>query len=682
MRFFRRSLIALGVAATLPTIVFVAVGAFYFLRTERVQVEAAALSRSATVVNLSDAALRGDLRALNVLSTSVYFDTLNWREFQPRVQRVVEANQHWRSIQLFDLDARMELFDTSQPFEAPKRSTLIGTEPIEKLRAATDAVVGGVTMDGGPVIHLYLPVTHGDRHYVLTVELEALGFQELLLSQVDADSGVAAIVDRHGNFVARSRDYSRRVGTPATIFVRDAIRASDQGFYRGTTYEGLQNYTAFRTSGWSGLSAHLAVASSLIDRPRSWSFVVAGVAGLGGVILAALLSVLVLRDMAERRRAEEALRQSQKMEAVGQLTGGIAHDFNNLLTAVIGNLDMIRSRCTDNERLKRLADNALEAARRGAKLTSQLLAFSRSQRMQLTTVDLDALLNGMNALLSQSVGPAIGVRIEISSEARFVISDANQLELALLNLAVNARDAMPAGGDLTISTHAAADLDLRDLPRRSYVEIRVTDTGTGMTEAVRARAVEPFFTTKEVGHGTGLGLSQVYGIVRESGGTLFIESDVGQGTCVRLVLPLASDPAVSTPAVRAGTHTPTVPAAQGTEDVAIMVVDDDRHVRRFIGDSLRNLGYRISEAADGAEALAKLRTARIDLLVIDFAMPGMNGAEVARKAQLQQPDLRVLMVSGYADSAAIEGALGKTRLLRKPFAAGELGSAVAEVLAG
>ena len=219
--------------------------------------------------------------------------------------------------------------------------------------------------------------------------------------------------------------------------MRNAIRGSDRGFYPGTTYEGLKNYTAFYTSPWSGWSAHLAVASSMIDTPTAWSFVAAALAALGALLLGGTLILLVLRDMAERRRAEETLRQSQKMEAVGQLTGGIAHDFNNLLTAIIGNLDMIRTRVQDNERLRRLADNALEASRRGAKLSSQLLAFSRSQRMSVGPVDLQQLFNGINGLLTQSVGPTVDVRLALDPEARIVMSDANQLELALLNLAVN-----------------------------------------------------------------------------------------------------------------------------------------------------------------------------------------------------------------------------------------------------
>ena len=222
------------------------------------------------------------------------------------------------------------------------------------------------------------------------------------------------------------------------------------GLYSGTTYEGLKNYTAYNVSSMSGWSTHLAVASASIDTPTRWSFVAAGIAALGGLVLGGFLVVLVVRDMAERRRADDMLRQSQKMEAIGQLTGGIAHDFNNLLTAIIGNLDMMRTRVAGNERLQRMADNALEAARKGAKLASQLLAFSRSQRLNVRSVDLAHLLNGMSGLLSQSVGPGVRVDLRIDEDARYAVSDANQLELALLNLAVNARDAMPTGGTLTI----------------------------------------------------------------------------------------------------------------------------------------------------------------------------------------------------------------------------------------
>jgi CheY-like chemotaxis protein len=263
------------------------------------------------------------------------------------------------------------------------------------------------------------------------------------------------------------------------------------------------------------------------------------------------------------------------------------------------------------------------------------------------------------------------------------MSDANQLELALLNLAVNGRDAMPAGGQLTISARRASSVDphlrAQHLHRGDYVDLAVTDTGTGMSEAVQARAIEPFFTTKPVGQGTGLGLSQVYAVAVESGGSFRIDSELNRGTTVYMTLPLAP-PGSVTAAPVAAPLAAEAPERRVAPTASILVVDDDKLVRRFMAESLRSLGYEVMDAAEGTEALAALDRRRFDLLLADFAMPGMNGAQVAKAAQLKQPELPVLIVSGYADSAAVEAVLGTTRQLRKPFNMAELGAAVAEIL--
>jgi signal transduction histidine kinase/CheY-like chemotaxis protein len=679
MRFFRRSLIALGVAASLPTIIFAALATFFFLREEGKRIEAETLDRAQRVTALVDAQLRGDVAALAVLTSSVYFESRNWIEFQPRVERMRAAQAHWVAVVLYDVAARRQLFATPLGTSTPPASKLFDDALLERLGTERTAIDGDIVSGSEPLAYIYAPVVrNGVLVYVLAAGIRPSLFHGLLISQTQ-ESAISAVVDRNGTFVERSIDAQTRVGQPATQYVRAAIRDSDQGFYRGTTYEGLQNYTAFYVSPWSRWSTHIAVPSSSIDTPASWSFVVAGAAGLGSALLAGVLIVLVLRDMSERRHAEEVLRQSQKMEAVGQLTGGIAHDFNNLLTAIIGNVDLIRRRATENDRLQRLAENALEAARRGAKLASQLLAFSRNQRMQVGPVPLPALLNGMSDLLAQSVGPSITIRTDIAADADTVLSDENQLELALLNLAVNARDAMPNGGTVEISSRPAAYADVRNLPRRPYVELAVKDTGAGMNEAVRARAMDPFFTTKPVGQGTGLGLSQVYGIVRESGGIMIIDSHPNEGTSVRLILPAASTPDhVPTFADPA----PTLPTPSMNSATTILVVDDDQQVRRFIAESLRGLGFVVTDVPDAEVALDALRGGPFDLLVADFAMPGMNGADLARHAQRLQPQLRVLMVSGYADSQALESVLVSARMLRKPFAVAELNAAVSEALQG
>jgi len=675
MTFFRRSLVTLGVAAMLPTVVFAAVSVFYLLRAERERVTNSTIAQSEYVMTLVDTQLQRHLAALDVLSSSIYFETRNWSEFYWRVQRLLAANPLWESIVLIDSQRREEVFDLHRPFGAPRPIAPVHEHDLRRVLTSGTALVGDIESHERPVVWLYVPArVDGKITHVIAVSLKSSILQNTLTAYASPDA-TGAIVDADGDFVARTVDYHARVGTPATQYVRDAIRNGKGGLYSGTTYEGLKNYTAYFVSPTSGWSTHLAVASGSIDTPTRLSFVAAGIAALGGLALGGFLIVLVLRDIAERRRAEEMLRQSQKMEAIGQLTGGIAHDFNNLLTAVIGNLDMIRTRAAGNDRLQRMADNALEAARKGAKLSSQLLAFSRSQRMNVGPVDLAQLLGGMSGLLAQSVGPSVRVDVRVDEDARFVVSDANQLELALLNLAVNARDAMPEGGTLTIKARHVEDTERR-LP---HVELAVSDTGTGMTEEVRARAIEPFYTTKPTGQGTGLGLSQVYAVARESGGSLHIDSEPERGTTVRMMLPAGTPPLVRTD-VEAPPST-TVPGAQSREPTRVLVVDDDKLVRRFMAESLRSLQYHVTEAESGTQALATMERERFALLVVDFAMPGMNGADAARAAQERQPGIKVLMVSGYADSAAVEAALGTARQLRKPFDLAELGAAVAETLA-
>jgi PAS domain S-box-containing protein len=375
----------------------------------------------------------------------------------------------------------------------------------------------------------------------------------------------------------------------------------------------------------------------------------------------------------ELRAAEETIRQAQKMEAVGQLTGGIAHDFNNLLTAVVGGLDMIRTR-TNDERTRRLADNALQAAERGAKLTGQLLAFSRTQRLTVEPVDVNGVLGGMGDLLERSIGAGVEIRTELDPSIRGALTDANQLELAVLNLAINARDALGAGGGtVTISTRmvdgGAAGLS------GEYVRVTVADDGPGMPPEVAARAFDPFFTTKPVGQGTGLGLSQVYGIAVQSGGRAVIETrEGGGGTEVQIYLPATGRPQGGL--MQDGASKRAGPRPSGS----VLVVDDDDDVRRFVAETLSGLGYRVLEAPDGPSALALLERQSPDLLILDFAMPGMTGAEVAEQARARRRDQPVLFVSGYADTAAIERAAGDALVLRKPFRVAELAAAVAGVI--
>jgi PAS domain S-box-containing protein len=378
-----------------------------------------------------------------------------------------------------------------------------------------------------------------------------------------------------------------------------------------------------------------------------------------------------------RKKAEELLRQAQKMEAVGQLTGGIAHDFNNLLTIVVGGLEMIGRQIAAlpapdaTMRITRAKDMALHGARRAATLTSRLLAFSRQQALAPQTIDANKLVASIHDFLGRTLGENVSLETVSAGGLWRTLADPNQLENALLNLAVNARDAMPRGGKLTIET-SNSYLDqayVASIPEPvqpgQYVMIAVADTGAGMDRLTRERAFDPFFTTKEVGKGTGLGLSQVYGFVRQTGGHVQIYSELGEGTVVKLYLPRHVD-----------SDEPAGPTVQmddalrafGTE--TILVAEDDEALRGFTTDVLRELGYRVIEARDGPSALDVLESHHVDLLFTDVVMPGgMNGRELADEAVRRKPGLRVLFTTGYARNARFDAGV---HMIGKPFSFGEL----------
>jgi CheY-like chemotaxis protein len=368
--------------------------------------------------------------------------------------------------------------------------------------------------------------------------------------------------------------------------------------------------------------------------------------------------------------------RAQRMEAVGQLTGGIAHDFNNLLMAVRGNLDLMqRKLAPTEERLHRYLENAIAATDKGAKVTGQLLAFSRSQKLQVRPIELDPVLASARELIGSSLGPLIEISLMLDTATTWVMTDPDQLELAILNLAVNARDAMPDGGTLRIESGPSVTRLGDERDESGYIFIRVIDTGAGMTDEVAAHAIEPFFTTKARDKGTGLGLAQVYGFVRQCGGDLRIVSAVGSGTSVEILLPCAE------PALEAAQSSPSndgmaIAAGSGR---SVLVVDDDDAVRAVIVDALLAAGFQVHEASNGEAGLSLLDSTAPVAAVIDFLMPGMNGAEVARLAQQRRPGLPIVFVSGYSDTVALNGIMGAV-VLRKPFDIGALDRALSSVL--
>jgi PAS domain S-box-containing protein len=400
------------------------------------------------------------------------------------------------------------------------------------------------------------------------------------------------------------------------------------------------------------------------------------------------------REVAQRteqlRLNEEALRQAQKMEAVGQLTGGVAHDFNNILQVIVGNLELIRRLLpTSDHRIQRAAEQALNGAKQAGSLTQRLLAFSRRQPLNPKPIDVNSLIGGMSELLNRSLGEIIAVETVRAAGLWKIEVDSNALESAILNLAVNARDAMPQGGRLTIETlnahidEAYAHAHAEVAPGQ-YVAISVSDTGSGMDPETVRRAFEPFFTTKPVGQGTGLGLSQVYGFVKQSGGHVKIYSELGQGTTVKIYLPRLQQLAEET-------DTPqTTALPTGSPGESILVVEDDENVRSYTVGALRELGYRVIEAVDGASAIELLEAgnqsgARIDMLFTDVVLPGgVTGAQVAARARDLYPDLKVLFTTGYARNAIFHhGRLDRgVQLITKPFAFDDLAAKIRDVLDG
>jgi signal transduction histidine kinase len=377
-------------------------------------------------------------------------------------------------------------------------------------------------------------------------------------------------------------------------------------------------------------------------------------------------------EIIERERALQTVSQLQKMEAIGQLTGGIAHDFNNLLNVVQGNMDLIVMMSPDEIARKR-ATVARNACQRGAKLTSQLLTFSRNQSLDLRPVAVDVLFDGIRDLVATSVGSSVALHFEIDDDAGGVMADTNQIEMALLNLAINARDAMPGGGKLRF--HAGrAQPPIGLLPEGEYVVIAVSDSGQGMSAEVAARVFEPFFTTKGVGKGTGLGLSQVYGMAQQSGGGARILSTPGVGTTVEIWLR-----GTDVDQDRAGKER--MPGHDRRKGARILVVEDDDVVRTSVAESLQALGHYVTQAANGSAALAQLARERPDLMITDYLMPGMTGAELMRKARVAFPGMPMIIATGYADMRAIEDSIGDGILLRKPFQLADLAASVDQALA-
>ena len=540
-----RTVLALVAALLLPLSIYalITIGTSY--RDDRRAVEVATLSRSQKIADAVDARLLNTAAMMRVLATVRSIRARNWQEAYERAREIAALDPDWRSVALIDLDRGLRLFDLREPAARPAPLNASVDRALAD-RSRTGPTFSGIVKGptGSPELEAYLAIGAGRKpQYLLRVTLDPIMVQRILMRLAPRD-GTSAVVDPRGLFIARTKAWPQRLGTPATVYLRRASAAGRSGFYKSITWEGFVSYTAFTTLPDGNWTTHVAVSSSLIDSPQYGWRLSSILAALASLALAALLVFLIIRLIATRQASELRTAQAERLEAVGQLAGGVAHDFNNMLAIVLGNLELSKRRLSNgNTDVTSYIDNAMDGAHRAADLTRRLLAFSRRQPLTPAPVDANALIDAMRELLRHTLAGNIQIETGLAADLWPTFVDSGQLENALVNLAVNARDAMPDGGMITIST---ANRPARDGAPTDRIEITVTDTGSGMPPAVAARAFEPFFTTKELGRGTGLGLSQIHSFATQSGGTATIDSIVGQGTSVTILLP-RHDPSMAEP---------------------------------------------------------------------------------------------------------------------------------------
>jgi signal transduction histidine kinase len=636
-----------------------------------------------------------------------------------------------------------QLVNTDVPFGTPlpAEPAMVSGITTERRLEISDLTTDPRT--GKPIVQIMVPVLHDHAlAYVLVLQI-IRSIASVMDQQLIRAGLTVGLVDRHGAIIYRTRAPEEVVGLSAPPDFVDHTRGTDKGSFTSISRSGVPIYIAFSRVQRSGWVLGVSIPRDDLFAPATHSLILlllfaAGMLALAGLIawsigrsitssvgdlarLAAALgageaidqaparrlrevnvvadamisATVLLREQTDqrtkavaalhteivnRRRIEQQLVQSQKLEAIGQLTGGLAHDFNNLLAIIIGNVDALRERWPDDRESDELAGAALEAALRGADLTRQMLAFARRQPLAPEHCDINQVIRTVVRLLRRTLGENIAIDLRLAPNPWTVVVDRMQFGTVITNLATNARDAMPAGGKLTIATgNTSLDQDYAashsEVTPGDYVMIEVSDSGTGMSPTVLERIFEPFFTTKEPGYGTGLGLSMVFGFMKQSGGHITAYSEPGEGTTFRLYLPLAPDAmVVDDPVVQA-------PPEPGRNET-ILAVEDSAGLRQVLARQLTSAGYCVLEASNARMALDTIESdAKIDLLLTDVVMPGgMNGHELARVAAQRRPGLKMLLTTGFSDIAACNIAASELRILRKPYRKEDLLRVVRETL--
>ncbi|HWE77106.1 MAG TPA: ATP-binding protein [Pseudolabrys sp.] len=664
----RSSYATLAIAALLPIVLFASVIAVLVGFREQDALRDRALSNVREIANGIDRFIASQLKAGEVMAHANALTRGDLPAFYAYLERLKEREPDWVSATLVDT-AGNQLMNLARPYGTPlPKASDMAT--VAKALRSDKPVVGDFVVrslvTGRPFVPIRVPVdVDGHVKYLLSIGLDPTGLSRLFALSGAPGNWIGAVVDRNGTLIARSVRGKEYIGHSANPNALEAIKTGGQGVYGGNTLEGLSTVFAFYTSPLTGWSVHYAVPRNEYQAPLYRVLWMVVLSGLVAVVLAIVLFVLVARQNARQRKAQLAAFQSQKLEALGQFTSGIAHDFNNLLMAVMGNLELAAAKL-DGDPAARNVERAYAAAKRGADLNAQLLAFARKRPPETTVASLNAAIEGAAELLRATLGQTIELRCDLKRDLWLAAIDPAQIEVALLNLVSNARDAMPRGGLLHIATRnvpAGSERVPAQLNAADLVEVEVKDNGRGMTPDVLARALEPFFTTKPAGKGTGLGLSQIHGMIAQMKGAVTIHSAPDRGTSVRLFLPRALPGAVVAPAPEVAAAVR--PAASG---LRVLVVDDDAQVLAPVAEMLRSLGHEPLEAAGGAEALRLVETDRsIDLVLSDHAMPEMTGSQFAEIMRTRRPDLRIVLMTGYAEDIPQNGAI--RAVIRKPFTA-------------
>lgn len=668
----RRSFALLVISGLLPLVALSGFIGTTTLRGQRKTIEGQAHAHAQFAATLIADRLADGEREVRAIAKFPVRDAASGEPaFRMFASQILRDEPGWRAISIADADG-YRLIDVPAPIGGATGGRVVDMESLRRAVTTGRPAIGRVMAEprGTFAFAIRVPVLRaGGPPYVVSAVVPASSLRDLILFQPLPDDWRAGVVDGEDRLVATSRALSPNIGLAVSPEARLARATGVQGLYHFTRRDGVASAGVFVPVAGTDWTVHVSVPESYFSGPARTAVLLLVGATILCLLLFAILARLLLVELREHRAREDAVVQAQRMEALGRLTGGVAHDFNNLLTPIVGGLDLLKRRSADDPKSLRYIDAAMASAERARTLVGRLLAFSRRQTLAPRDVDVAQLIAGLSDLIDRSLTPAVGVDIRIADGLPSVLVDPSQLELAILNLAINARDAMPNGGTVTIAAHGAGEEERRGLPPGRYVAVTVSDTGMGMDDATLSQATDPFFTTKAADKGTGLGLSMVHGFAAQSGGALQLASKVGVGTKATIVLPegapIVEEAFISGP--------------QPAKAMSVLLVDDDEAVRSSTAEMLRQGGHQVREAGGVEEALAFLaRKPEVDVVVTDYLMPGRSGADLIRALRQDADPLPVLLITGYINTSG-DVPLDVPKLA-KPYRSEELLLALAAVL--